>query len=120
MRACFAAMPDVVEAVSPLPRRVAPLTTVLRQNVLYVSFLIPFGNESLTHAVLIFGTNENDARTRGELILLAARANPELPPPSVAGANGNLAFFTLGELTRSIAGELKTCFTRSARAPFAL
>jgi hypothetical protein len=120
MRKCFGGMPDVVRAVTPLPRSVVPLSVELRRNVLYVSFFAPAQRGPFTHAVLIFGRNQPEARRHGELILLAARANRSLPAPSVAGSNGNLAFFMLGPPTTRIAGELKTCFTRAARAQFVI
>jgi hypothetical protein len=118
MRTCFGTMSDVVQAVTPLPRSVAPLSAALRRNVLYVTFFSPTQQGPFREAVMIFGRNEIDARAHGEMILLAARANSTLPLPSIAGSNGNLAFFMLGKLTTRIAGELKTCLTRAARVQF--
>jgi hypothetical protein len=118
MRKCFGGMPDVVQAVTPLPRSVAPLSATLRANVLYIRFFAPAQQGPFADAVMIFGRNETEARMHGEIILLAARANRSLPLPSIAGSNGNLAFFMLGKITTRIAGELKTCFARAAKFQF--
>src|SRR5581483_8353525 len=118
MRKCLGGMPDVVQAVTPLPRSVARLSAGLRANVLYVSFFAPAQQGPFADAVVIFGRNEDEARAHGEVVLLAARANRSLPLPTIAGSDGNMAFFMLGRLTTRIAGELKTCFARAARFQF--
>ena len=113
LRNCLGGRVDVLRAVSPLPREIAPLSAELRRNVVFVSFFTSAPSGPETDAVLVFGRDAADARSHGQMILMAAQANLNLPRPSFALATGNVAFFTLGRLTTAVAGDLKTCFLRA-------